>query len=164
MVIIQKYGRVDEDPDQEFIADEELIMEDQVSGCEFIDDVTEFDDQQTSNYLLKHYFIYFLKNVERDLAEVPLDQILSFLDEDSNPENYCQPEYDRKGIEYDISDKFEKRTQKFKDELKIFEKTSKDSLYNAVLFALIFKLTERKPFVTDDEEIQSIRAIEKNRK
>ena len=94
MEFIQKYAKVDEDSDQEFIDDEDLITQEQVGNCEFIDDVTEFDDQEPLNY--------FFKNVERDFDEAALDKSLSFLDEDNDPKNYCQSEYDRNEIEYDI--------------------------------------------------------------
>ena len=49
MEFIQKYARFD-DFDQEFIDDDEVILEEQVRDCEFIDDSKEFEDQQPLNY------------------------------------------------------------------------------------------------------------------
>ena len=143
MEFIQKYVRVDDDFDQEFIDDDEVILDEQVSDCECIDDLTEFDNQQASNY--------FFKSVERNLEEASLDEF-----EDSDTENYCQSKFKKSEIDYDIFDNFEKRIEKFKSELKIFKKYSKYSLYNAVFYALIFKLTDKKEFVTNEIEIQSI--------
>ena len=99
-----------------------------------------------------------LKNVEQNLREATLDQSSFFLDEfeDSNPENYCYSQFDKSEIDYDIFDNFVKRIKKFKNELKIFEKNSKDLLYYAVLYALIFKLTDKKEFMTDKNKIQNI--------
>ena len=51
MEFIQKYARVDDDSDKEFVDDHKLITEEQVSDLEFIDDSTEFDDQQPAELL-----------------------------------------------------------------------------------------------------------------
>ena len=53
MEFIQKYVRVDDNFDQEFIDDDEVILDEQVSDCECIDDLTEFNNQQASNYFFK---------------------------------------------------------------------------------------------------------------
>lgn len=73
----------------EFIADDEVFFEEQVSDRKFIDDSTELDEQQPLNY--------FFKNVERNLEEAALEQSLYFLDknEDSEPENYYHSKFDK---------------------------------------------------------------------
>ena len=150
MEFIKKYTRVGDDSDPEFIDDDDVISEEQVSDREFIDDSTKFYDQQSSNY--------FFKNVATNLEEAALDQSLSFLDEfeDSDPENYCHSEFDKSEFDNDIFDNFEKRIKKFENELKIFKKNSKDWFCNPVLHTLIFKLTDKKKFITDKNKIQSI--------
>ena len=54
MEFIQKYTRVGDDSDPEFIDDDDIISEEQVSDREFIDDSTKFYDQQSSNYFFKN--------------------------------------------------------------------------------------------------------------
>ena len=54
MEFIQKYTRVGDDSDPEFIDDDDVISEEQVSDREFIDDSTKFYDQQSSNYFFKN--------------------------------------------------------------------------------------------------------------
>lgn len=66
MEFTQKYARVDDDFD-----DGRVILDEQVSYREFIDDSTEFDNQQP----LKNFF----RNIKRNLKEAALGQSLSFL-------------------------------------------------------------------------------------
>ena len=43
MEFIEKYARVDNDSDQVFIDDDKVLLEEQVSDLEFIDDSTELN-------------------------------------------------------------------------------------------------------------------------
>lgn len=152
MEFIQKYSKVYDDSDNEFIDDGVTVEEERVSDCELIENSTEFDDQGPENY----YLIF--RNVKKNPEEAAQDQGLAVLDEiDDEPEKYSyEYEVDKNEIDYDIFTNFEKRIEKFKNELTTFEKNSKDLFYNAVLYALIFKLTKRSEFITDENEIMTI--------
>ena len=43
MEFVEKYARVDDDPDKEFIDNDEVMLEEQVSDREVIDDSTELN-------------------------------------------------------------------------------------------------------------------------
>ena len=120
-----------------------------VSGQEFIDDVSIFQDHNPSNY-------YGLKNVTR-----PLDYAINYrsyvdiFDDWSVPENYIPECFDETEKNYDEFDSFEKQIDCFKKDLKIFKEQSKHSFYNAILYATTSKLNEKK-IIQDEKEIETI--------
>ena len=72
----------------------------------------------------------------------------------SDSKNYSDDQFDEE-IGYD---KFKNSNQKIdihKKDLHIFEKNSKDSFYFAVLFGIMFKLTEQVNFSTDPKETET---------
>ena len=118
MEFIEKYARVDE------------VEHDDVAGCDevnqldlgFIDDKTDFKDQEPTGYRLM--------NVTRDLQDaiadrpVALDLDLATVD----PENFVLDFLDEVCYEFDEFFGFEKCIRKFDEEFKIFERESKDYL------------------------------------
>ena len=73
---------------------------------------------------------------------------------DSQPENYTA--FDTKEIEFDEFENVNNRIEKFKSVCFSSEKGSKDSFYNAILYAIDFKLGETQNFVTDGNDIEKI--------
>ena len=148
MEFIEKYARVEESDDE---------MEDDTGGdeasefdLEFVDDETNFQDQEPTNY--------FLMNVTRDLREAITNQsIAQELDLVSEvPENCVSDFVDKVSYEFDEFFGFEKRIQKFNQELKIFERESKDSFYFSILYAIYYHLIKRKEdfdFCQDQEKL-----------
>ena len=140
MEFIEKYARVEESDDE---------MEDDTGGdeasefdLEFIDDETNFQDQEPTNY--------FLMNVTRDLREAITNQsIAQELDLVSEvPENCVSDFVDKVSYEFDEFFGFEKRIQKFNQELKIFDRESKDPfIFPYFMQPIIISLREKKTLV-----------------
>ena len=95
-------------------------------------------------------------NVTRDLTEDVTNQsIAQDLDLVSkDPKNFVSDFVDKVSYEFDEFSGFEERIQKFSQELKIFEKESKDSFYFSILYATYYHLIEKKEDfdVCQDEE------------
>ena len=73
-----------------------------------------------------------------------------------DPENFVSDFVDKVSYEFDEFFGFEKRIQKFNQELKIFERESKDSFYFSILYATYYNLIERKEdfdFCQDEEKL-----------
>lgn len=81
---------------------------------------------------------------------------MDIFDDCSDPENYTSECFDKTEINYDELDGFEKKIDCFKKDLKMFEGQSKHSFYNAILYATIFKLNEKKTFIQYQNEIETI--------
>ena len=61
-----------------------------------------------------------------------------------DPENFVSDFVDEVSYEFDEFFGFEKRIRKFDEELKIFERESKDSFYFSILDAIYYHLLEKK--------------------
>ena len=127
MEFIQKYARVD-DEGSEIDFNNEVTQSDQ----EFIDDTNNFQDQEPSNF--------GLLNVTRDLQEAINDHSIYSDNECSDPKNFvldCVEE-----IEYDFDNfkSFQKKFEKFEQDLRIFEKDSDNSFLTQsfILFIIHF--------------------------
>lgn len=81
---------------------------------------------------------------------------MDIFDDCSYPEHYTSECFDKTEINYDEFDGFEKKIDYFKKDLKMFEGQSKYSFYNAILYATIFKLNEKKTFIQYQNEIETI--------
>ena len=105
---------------------------------DFIDDKTNFQDQEPADYRLM--------NVTRDLWDVIADRSMAFgLDlVTADPENFVSDFVDEVSYEFDEFFGFKKRIWKFDEEIKIFEKESKDSFYFSILYAIYYHLLEKK--------------------
>ena len=105
---------------------------------DFIDDKTNFQDQEPADYRLM--------NVTRDLRDVIADRSMAFgLDlVTADPENFVSGFVDEVSYEFDEVFGFKKRIWKFDEEIKIFEKESKDSFYFSILYAIYYHLLEKK--------------------
>ena len=80
--------------------------------------------------MFSDYYQLF-KNVTRDRDGAVMYQGLAEVNElDSDPENFCKGQLEE--IRYDEFKNFDKTIEKFKNELHISEKNSKDFLYSAV--------------------------------
>ena len=93
--------------------DDKIILEEQVSDWEFIDDSTELDHQQPQDYY--PLFKNATRNHEETIRDLslapPLDEF-----EESDPENYYyeqENKMSKDGINYDIFNNFEKSIEKF---------------------------------------------------
>lgn len=110
MKFILKYARVDNSDDSD---DDKIILEEQVSDWQFIDDSTELDHQQPQDYY--PLFKNATRNPEETIRDLslapPLDEF-----EESDPENYYyeqENKMSKDGINYDIFNNFEKSIEKF---------------------------------------------------
>ena len=105
---------------------------------EFIDGETNFEDQEPTNYCLM--------KVTRHLREAVTNQSMAQdLDLGSeDPENFVSDFVHKISYELDEFFGFEKRIQKFNQELKIIERESKDSFYFSILYATYCHLTDKK--------------------
>ena len=74
---------------------------------------------------------------------------------DLQPENYLSHDQDRNEIEFDEIDDVEARKKKFRSKMLIYQKGSKDSFCNAVLYAVVFKMTRKFDFVTDESKVEA---------
>ena len=138
MEFIQKYARGDdEDSDVDF-NDEVMSQVDEVtqSDQEFIDDTNNFQDQEPSNYKLL--------NVTRDLQEAINDHLMYGDDGCSDPENFVPDCVEEIEYKFDKFNNFEKRIQKFKQDLQIFGKDCDDSLFNAIFYSICYTLLNNK--------------------
>ena len=149
MEFIEKYARVDE------------VEHDDVAGCDevnqldldFIDDETDFKDQESTDYRLM--------NVTRDLQDAIADRPMA-LDLDSataDPENFVLDFLDEVSYEFDEFFGFEKCIRKVDEEFKIFERESKDSFYFSLLNAIYYHLLEKKEdfdFSQDEERLREV--------
>ena len=72
-----------------------------------------------------------------------------------DPENFVSDFAHEVSYEFDEFFGFEKCIPKFDEELKIFEKESKDSFYFSILYAIYYHLLEEKEdfYFCQDEEI-----------
>ena len=136
---------------------EDEMEHDDVAGGEevkqldldFIDDETNFQDQEPTDYCLM--------NITRDLQDAIADRSMVF-DLDLvvvDPENFVSDFADEVSYEFDEFFGFEKCIPKFDEELQIFEKESKDSFYFSILYAIYYHLLEEKEdfYFCQDEEI-----------
>ena len=100
-------------------------------------------------------------NITRDVREAVTDQSmaqeLDLLLED--PEDFLFDFVDEVNYEFYEFFGFEERIHKFNQELKIFERESKDSFYFSILFAIYYHLIERKEdfdFCQDEQKLQEV--------
>ena len=134
MEFIEKYAKVE-------WSEDELEHDDDAGGDEvnqldldFLDGETNFQDQEPTDYCLM--------NVTKDLQDAIADRSMAF--------NLDLVAIDRKNFvdevsyEFDEFLGFEKLIPKFDEELKIFEKESKDSFYFSILFAIYFHLLKKQ--------------------
>ena len=117
------------------------------SDDEFIDDETEFDDQNPSDY-------YGFTNVERSYDDAIKDSLTEF-DFNQEASNY---NIDDDDDEIDDDDKidefkdFELRVQKFKQSLFCPQNLeNEDSLFYSILYAIRYHFTKKFDSVSDDE-------------
>ena len=114
MEFIQKYARVD-DEDSDIDFNDEVSQSDQ----EFIDDRNNFQDQEPSNYRLL--------NVTRDLQEAINDHSIYGDNECSDLENFVLDYIEEIEYDFDNFKSFQKKFEKSKQDLRIFEKDSDNS-------------------------------------
>ena len=136
MEFIEKHLRVDGSDDE--IKDDSGGDEVNEFDSEFIDDELNFQDQEPTNYCLM--------SITRDLREVvtyqSVAQELDLVSED--PEKFASDFVDEVNYEFDEFFDLQKNIQKFNQELKIFERESKDCFYFSILHATYHQLTKKK--------------------
>ena len=134
----------------EAIDEDEIQNEDEgnnfvstLSDEEFIDDDSQFEDQNASNY-------YGLTNVERSYDDAIQDSIASF-DFSQEASNYNDDDYDE-NEKIDIFKDFQSRITKFKKTLMCpQELQNENSFFYSILYAVRYHLTKKFDTVTDDE-------------
>ena len=116
-----------------------------VSDEEFLDDETEFEDQNPSNY-------YGFTNICKAYEDAIQDSISGF-NFDQEPNNYVDELPEEKIDEFD---NFNEKIAKFKKNL-FFPKGSqdKDSFLYSILYAIRYHLTEELDQVSDDYFIEN---------
>ena len=134
MEFIEKYARVE-------VSEDEMEHDDGTGGDEvnqldldFIDDKTNFQYQEPTDY---HWM-----NTTRDLQDAIADRSMVFdLDLVAvDPENFVSDFVDEVSYEFDEFFGFEKRIRKFDEELKVFEKESKDYLPFYLPFTFLYSM------------------------
>ena len=142
MEFIQVYADVDGDDDDNLTEDDLVSNQGDES---FIDD---------SNISVGGDFYGGFENVDRNLNE-PIDDYEDWLDQqDLHPENDLLYEVPRDSIEFDVFENVKARAGKFKSKCLTFKKGSNDSFYNAILYAVVFKISGKKDFFTDKNKIE----------
>ena len=138
MEFIGKYARVDgsEDGMEHDVAGDEVNQLD----LDFTDGETNFQDEEPTNYRLM--------NVTRDLQDAIANRSMAF-DFDLvavDPENFVLDFVVRSVMDLKNFFGFEKCIRKFDEELKIFERESKDSFYffHTIRYLLYYLLLEKK--------------------
>ena len=122
-----------------------------LSDDEFIDDESQFEDQNASDY-------YGFTNVERSYDDA-IQDLLTDVDFSSEANNY----------NYNVDDNFEEKIDHFKDfESRVlkFKKTlfcphelqNEDSFFYSILYAFRYHITKKYDKVTDDEIKKDITA------
>ena len=121
MEFIEKYARADGSEDEMEQNDDTGGDEVNQLDLDFIDDETNFQDQESIDY--------HLMNVTRDLEDAIAERSMAFdLDLVAvDSENFVSDFVDEVSYEFDEFFGFEKRIRKFDEELNIFEKESKNS-------------------------------------
>ena len=80
-----------------------------------------------------------------------------------DPENFVSDFVDEVSYEFDEFFGFEKRIRKFDEELKIFERESKDSFYFSILDAIYYHLLEKKEdFDFCQDEVRLCEVLRRN--
>lgn len=158
MEFIQKYARVagsDDDGDDD-------NMEDDVTTSEVgnISDKNFIDDMETKAWDHNDLTSYGLANVTRSLQEALQHYSMSKdLGVCSDPENFVPNQLDTFEYDYDEFKWFEKRIEKFMQELQFFRQDSKESLYFAVFYCTYYNLLEKKEsfeFCEDENVLKNV--------
>lgn len=71
---------------------------------------------------------------------------------------------DRNDTEFDQFDNLETRHKKFMSKMLIYQKGSRDSFYNVVLYALVFKMSKKFDSVTNEGKIEGVIGIDTYKK
>ena len=136
MEFLEKFAKVagSEDEDDQMSAGGDEVN---YSDIEFIDDETNYQEQNPTDYRLM--------SVTGDLPEALLDHSMSAnLDEYSDPENFFSDNIEETEYDFDTFDGFEKKIKKFEQELQIFEINSKVSFCFANLYTTFYVLLKKK--------------------
>ena len=102
---------------------------------EIIDDTHNFQDQEPSNHRLL--------NVTRDLQEAINCHSIYGDDECSDPKNFVPDCIEEIEYEFDNFEFFEKRIEKFEQDLQIFAKGSDDSFLNTIFCSIYYTLLNK---------------------
>ena len=114
-----------------------------LSDEEFIDDDSQFDDQNVSDY-------YALTNIERTYDDAIQDSLAGF-DFSQDASNY-NDDYDDENEKIDDFNDFQSRITKFKKTLLCpHELQNKNSFFYSILYAVRYHLTKKFDSVTNDE-------------
>ena len=117
--------------------DNEEFIDNHESDNNFIDDKTEFLDQEPSNYRSANVEPIYVTLSHEEAMKIDISDYAD--SECSDPENVV---HESTSIHKDVCEfqEWEERIQKFKDSLKQNCKNSEDSFYNAILWGTYFKL------------------------
>ena len=114
-----------------------------LSDEEFIDDDSQFDDQNVSDY-------YALTNIERTYDDAIQDSLAGF-DFSQDASNY-NDDYDDENEKIDDFNDFQSRITKFKKTLLCpHELQNENSFFYSILYAVRYHLTKKFDSVTNDE-------------
>ena len=147
MEFVQLYADVDNDIDIDDDDGSQVLVSK--------NDYTLIDDSEQINGNDADFFRGF-ENVTRNLNE-PINDHEHWIDKrDHQPENYLSHEKDKNEMKFDEFYNVEARNKKFTSKMLIYQKGSKDSFYNGVLYAFAFKMSKKSDFVTDESKIEAI--------
>ena len=122
-----------------------------LSDDEFIDDESQFDDQNASDY-------YGFINVERSYNDAIQDSLANFnFDQEANNYNYEDCDFEEK---IDDFQNYNERLSKFKETLLFpLEIQNDDSFFYSILYAVRYHFTKKFDKVSDEEINQDIAEI-----
>ena len=112
-----------------------------LSDDEFIDDRTEFMDQNPSSY-------YGLRNVIESYDDIMEDCISEF-NFDQEPHNYVNDENLSEEV-FDDFNNFEEKIERFKKSLVFPKEQDENSFFYSILYAIRYHLTEKLDLVSED--------------
>ena len=132
MEFTRKYAKIDSELDDDVDNNKSVAGGDQIndSYTDFIDDTADADQ-------------WGWANVVRDLQEA-LQSTSSDLGVCSNSGNFVPDFVDDIEPGYDTFENFQKRMQKFEEDLQIFAQDSKKSIYFAILYEIIYALLKKR--------------------
>ena len=112
-----------------------------LSDDEFIDDRTEFLDQNPSSY-------YGLRNVIESYDDIMEDCVSKF-NFDQEPHNYVNDENLSEEV-FDDFNNFEEKIEKFKKSLVFTKEQDENSFFYSILYAIRYHLTGKLDLVSED--------------
>ena len=155
MEFTQLYGDVHNDIDIDEDDDNNVLIS--------RDNFTFIDNSEQINGNNVHFYRGY-EDATKDLNEPTNDHEFWLNKRDLQHENYLSHDKDRNDTEFNQFDNLEARHKKFMSKMLIYQKGSRDSFYNVVLYALVFKMSKKFDSVTNEGKIEGVIGIDTYKK